>query len=450
MRKKGNTILFFILVLAFLIGGPFLIIYSQGYRFDIEKLMFLETGGIYVKAYPNDVSISIDDKYENKTAAFSRDLLIQNLLPENHDVKVEKDGFIKWEKNLTVEKKKVAEAKYIILFPEEIPFTTSIEGVFKFFKFPNDNRLLLIKEKGLTIFNQDNNEETTILNEKQMINNIKDVVFSKTGKKLIIINEKGSHYLVNTDSKVVSPSLIKNFNLKTKNIAFDPNNDNLVFFELNNQIYKMNIDKRTTPQLFKKDKVESSALYGEIMYTLEKGDLIKSGILLGTSDKLTKTPFETSVGNSYEIIQMEGQIFIIENKKIAYMLKDGLFEKILESREDLKYSPFYDKILFVSNNEIRLLLLKDTDSPFFKKAGDLVFISRLSNKIDDIKWLNGEYFVFSSNNKAYISEIDNRDRINSFEIPNVNASQILFNGNSRKLIILNNNSLSISEQKIVP
>jgi len=450
MRKKGNTILFFVLLLVFLVGGPFLIMYSQGYRFDVEKFMFLETGGIYIKAYPNDAFVSIDDKYENKTAAFSRDLLIQNLLPEEHNVKIEKDGFIKWEKNLLVEKKKVAEAKYIILFPNEIPFTKSIEGVISFFKFPNDNRLLLIKEKGLTIFNQDNNEETIVLSEKQMISNIKDVVFSKTGKKLIIINEKGSHYLVNTDSKVISPSLIKNFNLKTKSISFDPNNDAMVFFESNNQIYKINIDKRTTPQLFKKEKVEASALYGDIMYTFENGELIKSGILLGTSDKLTKTPFETSTSSSYEIIQMEGQMFIIENKKIAYILKDGIFEKILESKEDLKYSPFYDKILFVSNNEIRLLLLKDTDSPFFKKAGDLVFISRLSNKIDDIKWLNGEYFVFSSNNKAYISETDNRDRVNSFEISDINASQILFNGNSRKLVVLDNNSLSISEQRIVP
>ena len=443
--------MFIFLVIVFLVGGPFLIMYSQGYRFDMEKFLFLETGGMYVKAYPNDVSVSIDNKFENKTSAFSRDLLVQNLLPEEHDIKIEKDNYRKWEKNLLIEKKKVAEAKYVILFPNEIPFAKASEGVLSFFKFPNDNRLILIKEKGLYIFDQDKNEETQILAEKQMVANIKDIIFSKSGKKIILATEKGSYYLVNTESKVISPSLIKNFNIKTKNISFDPNNDSFVFFESNSQLYKMNIDKRTTPQLFKENKIKSSALYGDIMYTLEEdGNLIKTSILLNNPDTLTKTPFDINLSNSYSIIQMEGQVFLIENKKIAYMLKNGLFEKIIESNNELLYSPFYDKILFVSNNEIRLLFLKDIDSTFFKKSGEMVFISRLSNKINDIKWLNGEYFVYSTNNKAYISETDNRDRINSFEIPNVNASQLLFNGNSRKLIVLNNEKLSISEQKIIP
>lgn len=424
--------------------------YSQGYRFDMEKFMFVETGGIYVKIYPNDASVSVDNKYENKTSAFSRDLLIQNLLPEEHSVKIEKQDYRTWEKTLLIEKKKVAEAKYIILFPNNIPFLKSSENVIKFFKFPNDNRLVLLKEKELSIFDQEKNEEKIVLTGKQMINNIKDIVFSKTGKKLIIITSKGSHYLINTEAKIISPSLIKNFTIKTTNISFDPNNDAFVFFELNGLIYKMNIDKITTPIVFKKEKIETSSLYGDIMYSLEGGDLVRTSIMLNTTDKLTKSPLEIKKNSSYEIVQMEGQMFIFENKKIVYMLKDGLFEKIIESGEEIKYSPFYDKILFTNNNEIWLLLLKDNDSPFFKKAGELVFISRLSNKIDDIKWLNGEYFVFSSNNKAYISETDNRNRVNSFEIPNINASQILFNGNTRKIVILDNNDLSISEQRIVP
>lgn len=450
MKKKGRTILFIFLLLSFCAVGPFLIMYSQGYRFDIEKFVFVETGGIYVKVYPNDADVFVDNKYENKTATFSRDLLVQNLLPEEHIVKIEKQDYRIWEKNLLVEKKKVAEAKYIILFPNDIPFSKSIEGVNKFFKFPNDNRLILIKEKELSIFDQEKNEEKIILSGSQMINNIKDIVFSKTGKKIIVITEKGSHYLINTESKVISPSLIKNFTLKTKNISFDPTNEAMVFFESNSLIYEMNIDKRTTPTTFKKEKVETSSLYGDIMYSLEGGDLVRTSIMLNSTDKLTKEPLAINKASLYEIVQMEGQMFVFENKKIAYMLKDGLFEKVIESNEEIKYSPFYDKILFTDNNEIWLLLLKDADSPFFKKAGSKVFISRLSNKITDIKWLNGEYFVFSSNNKAYISETDNRDKTNSFEIPNINTSQILFDGNTRKLVILDNNNLSISEQRIVP
>ena len=72
MTKKSRTLLFFFLLIVFLVVGPSIIMYSQGYRFDTSKMKFIETGGIYVKTNPGDASVFINGKYENRTTGFSR------------------------------------------------------------------------------------------------------------------------------------------------------------------------------------------------------------------------------------------------------------------------------------------------------------------------------------------------------------------------------------------
>ena len=126
MTKRTRTLLFIFLVIVFLFVGPSIIMYSQGYVFDFHKMKYLETGGIYVKTYPGDADVSIDDDYQNRTSGFSRDLLIQNLLPENHTIKIEKKGYYSWQKTLGVKEKTVSEAKYVILFSKENPFASPL------------------------------------------------------------------------------------------------------------------------------------------------------------------------------------------------------------------------------------------------------------------------------------------------------------------------------------
>ncbi|MFA5310256.1 MAG: hypothetical protein WC386_00990, partial [Candidatus Paceibacterota bacterium] len=82
-------------------------------------------------------------------------------------------------------------------------------------------------------------------------------------------------------------------------------------------------------------------------------------------------------------------------------------------------------------------------------AYSVIFISRFSEKIGDIKWLNGDYFVYTLNDRVNISEIDNRDKINSFSLDK-DSSRIFFNGNTKKLFILDQNEFMVSENKVMP
>jgi len=450
MNKKGQTLLFFFLLILFLIVGPSIILYSQGYRFDLQKMKFLATGGIYVKTNPGDASVYIGGKYQNRTTGFSRDLLVQNLLPESHEIKIEKEGYHSWNKTLEVKEKLVSEAKYVILFPDEIPFVKIEDDVKSFYPFPDGNNFLVLTiGNELYSYDSETKESKRLLNNKQTPYNISDVVFSPSGKRAYIVTQTGLHYLLNLEN-TPSVSLIKTFSSKTTNIFFNPANEAEFYYQSKGYIFQVNVDKKTDPKLFKKEPVSAFMFANDSIYSLEQGNLARTNTILNTTETISAEPFQTNEKSQYKLVYMESEIFLIEDNKTIYLFnKDKKFEKLLEAQNNLEYTPYYDRILFKKDNELYLLLLKDTEAPFFKKAHSLIFISKFSENLGDIKWLNGDYFVYTLNNKLNISEIDNRDEINSFPV-NQSASKIYFNGNTRKLFVLDQNQFLVTEDKVMP
>jgi hypothetical protein len=449
MTKRTRTTLFILMVLVFTLIAPGIIMYSQGYRFDVKKMKFLETGGIYVKTLPGDATISIDDDYKNRTSGFSRDLLIQNLLPENHTIKIEKEGYHSWTKTLEVKEKKVTEAKYVILFPNDIPFTPIDNDVKNFYPYPDNNKILLLTVSNeLLSYDTEKKETSKILSKTQTPYNISDISFSATGRRALIKTSTGLHYLLNLESSTIT--LIKSMSSKTQNVIFDSNIEGSFFYQANNLIYRISADKQTAPKLFKKDKVEAFTVNGNDVYSLEKGILYRDNTTLNINETFSKEPFKTT--SNIELLSMENEIFLIENKKTVYLFnkETKIFDKKIEAKSELKYTPFYERILFAADNELWLLLLKDAETPFFAKAYSTIFISRFSQNIGDIKWLNGDYFVYTLDNKVNIGEIDNRDHINSFDLPQSETTKVFFNGNTKKLFLLNKEELLTSENRILP
>ncbi len=144
-------------------------------------------------------------------------------------------------------------------------------------------------------------------------------------------------------------------------------------------------------------------------------------------------------------------MFIIEDNKNLYFLnkENNSFENKINAQSGLRYTPFFNKILFYDDNNIWLMPLKRYESPFFKDAYSIINIASFDKKIDIIKWLNGDYFVFTLDKKIYISEIDNRDNLNMFDLDKNNVSNLFFNGNTKKLYILNDDEL-LEIEKLIP
>ena len=343
-------------------------------------------------------------------------------------------------KNLEIESKKVTEAKYIILFNENIIFNNIENNVSSF--YPNDNQILFLNNSNELLLYQ-SGEIEKILSTTQSPDNIENILFL-SNENIIIKTTTGLYYLLDIPNK--KTKLIRSFNIDTKNIQ---SRDNKLVYQFNNSIYEIDV-KKDSPKLISRNKVDAFTIDNDSIIALRGNQVIKLYDLTRAEELLY--PFEYYDKNSnYQIVFIEKELFIIEDNKNLYFLnkENNSFENKINAQSELRYTPFFNKILFYDDNNIWLMPLKRYESPFFKDAYSIINIASFDKKIDIIKWLNGDYFVFTLDKKIYISEIDNRDNLNIFDLDKNNVSNLFFDGNTKKLYILNDDEL-LEIEKLIP
>lgn len=140
-----------------------------------------------------------------------------------------------------------------------------------------------------------------------------------------------------------------------------------------------------------------------------------------------------------------------------FSLDSKSFEKFFEPVKALKISPDSKKLAYFSDSEIWLLFLQNKQDSPQKKAGDKVFLTRLSEKIENVFWLNSDYLIFNAGDKIKIAEIDDRDGINIIDLAEISkimpagnekTSEVFWNLADEKLYLFGNN-VYVSE-KLLP
>lgn len=112
--------LFFI----FIAVVPFLLLYSAGYRIDWENLTFEKTGGIFIHSDLSETRVFVNEEFVESGGVILRNTLVQDLNSnEVYKIRVEKDGYLPWYKDLIVYPNLVTEAR-IMMIPEKINFET--------------------------------------------------------------------------------------------------------------------------------------------------------------------------------------------------------------------------------------------------------------------------------------------------------------------------------------
>jgi hypothetical protein len=191
MKKWQRVFLFWMFCLIFFVVSPILVLYSQGFRLDFKKKTFVKTGGIFIKAYPKQVEVFLNEKLIKKTDFFFGSLLIQNLLPQKYKVKVKKEGFHPWEKNLEVYPGKVTEVKNLILFPQKIDFEKISSSVENFYPLSDQKRIILKEKSGedwnLSLYDIFKKNIVPLINEKNLSKNGADLINFKETKNLNVL-----------------------------------------------------------------------------------------------------------------------------------------------------------------------------------------------------------------------------------------------------------------------
>jgi len=112
-EQRIRAFLFYLSVIIFLIGLPFILSFALGYKFDRRSFKFTKTGLIALKTQPPGASVYLDEKLLNiKTPA-----TISELLPGKYQLRLELEKHYLWSNEVNVDADSVTRLERIILFP---------------------------------------------------------------------------------------------------------------------------------------------------------------------------------------------------------------------------------------------------------------------------------------------------------------------------------------------
>ncbi|MFH1582560.1 MAG: PEGA domain-containing protein [bacterium] len=349
----------------FIIGGPSAILYSQGYRINInvtegDKLI-TQTGGIFIKATPKQAEIYINGKIKEKTDFLFGSVLIENLLPGKYEIEVKKENYQSWKKSLEVKEKEVAEAKSILLFPEEFKFNPLMEDIENI--WPTQNQNIILKEtttSGWILKIYESGKETELLKEDDVYSKgaeLTNIIFSATSSELILeteIAKKKRYFSFNPEETPLSLTEVKNFNETTKYIynnytfkkeegilyvkslnseSFEKLSDSVIGIKISQDNKKLlYFSEHEISIFFLKDTIVPNKKEGDKMLLLRLSDNINDcawirsdHIVFSTDNNIKITEIDNrDVLNIIKVTETKNpEIFWNENEKKLYYLSEN-------------------------------------------------------------------------------------------------------------------------------
>jgi hypothetical protein len=425
----------------------------MGDRFDFKRMRITKTGGIYVRTFPAAGEITIDSNISQKPGLFANSIFVQSLLPKDHTVFIQKDGYYDYFKTLPVVEKQVTKLENVLLIKKSIEFKNLVDKVDYFSIAPNNQNVIALisgtKSTTLNYFslNSGNPPQTVSFPQPGKILSFK--WSGDSNKALIEIENYNNifYYLFNNASQnqttVKKPTVVRVVSLDktTQQISFNPQDSTQIFYIKNKNLYSLK-NNTTTP-----------VITGLLSYKISGNNItwLSSNGLLSSSDisgKLISALMEKNIkieaGQTYQIFNFSGKIFLQSGSALAFLNQDTkkmeditppiINYKILDSLDENKNL----NLIFWKSEKIYLYSFKD------KKFTMLFSGSQVSN----CQWINNNYIIFTQDDKIIISEIDYRGNINTITLPQT-ASKIYFNQQDGKLYVLTDNSLLVSD-KITP
>ena len=436
MEKIKRSLFFWLLAILFFIAGPAVILYSQGYRFDFRKGIFVHSGTITFKANPQNFNVKINGKPSNSQQLnrINSSFNVQGLLPGDYEIGLEKDGFQSWSKKTVVHSGVASEFWNILLVRgnyEKTEYDTS--GAEKFYISPKSDYAAYEKktDSGLEInlFNISSEKNDSSYNfpdwnfiedaRKENIEWSPDQAYISVPVEKKADNglEEYNYFIVDVDGET-SFNLGEFSNLKElSGVRWDPKEKGYLFFRSGSSLYRLNA----------RDNLDIVKISDDVLsFDLSKTDLyfIKSPNNLA---------YKTATDGKSEFQQITSgfpdennpeihRIITYDDDRIAFISRhedlfvynkgeyDTYFKKLGEGVKGVHFSDDGKKLLFWTKNEISVYFTQDWDVQPIRSENDLTNVTRYSDEIKNVQWFKDyEHIIFSTGKYVKIIELDPRD-----------------------------------------
>lgn len=428
------------------------VLYTAGYRYHFKKEKFQKSGGIILEFQPKEVKIYLQDKKIKETGFFDNSHKISDLLPGEYDTTIKKEGYYDWNKKIKVESEKVSFLKDIILFKKNTLPKITINGkIDNLALSPNEDKIFFTEQKEdslyFKIFNQKINEIISIalfkttstekivpkfsLNEKRIAFEVneKNYIYNLNSEELINIEklfpELGKKKVVDLDGQKIDEEINK-----IRNIHWNLNSDDALYFINNNDIYQLNLLNYSIKKIAKKEnypnfRIVDFYINGQKTYLIYSN---KNKFFLEQWDKNKneKILLLRDISPDFSFMPCpKPYLTLLDKKDKRLMVINTNAQEIIleESAKSINWSQKMD------NNNYKLTYNNDFEINTYSVNDDeKKLITRHSQVIDSVSWIaNYSHIVFIHGNSINITDLDENNKVmhtlfQGGEIKNIIAS----------------------------
>jgi len=459
MTNKKLKFYFYICITTFFVLLTIVLFYSFGYKYNIKEGKTIQTGAIVIKSDPENVDIYINNNlFENKNtlnSLLTGYVKIENLNSGVYNIKIEKDKYFSWEKNITVNSGYITELKNIVLLKNNYEknilrndLTTDL----------NTNNIWISNGKNKIIYRDKNNLNLSDLNLETKNNEIKtianfnntidDVIWSNDDSKIIVKtseDNKFSWHLINLENNKISDvSFIFNEISEVKNkYSFDF--DKSLFYLKNDTLYEFDYKKLVSKRMLK--NISGFLVHGNSLYYFEKGNpilyvsnlnnLLEAKIVSTMPDDFDNQSLARiikSSNNAYLILSLSGELYLISKINTVTFINSHV--------ENAYFTNHNERIIYYNNHEIWIYYIEEKIAQPSKKEFENELITRHSNNINNISlYANEEYLFYNEGGIFKFIEFDNRDKVNVFDILKLKNNNVFYSRDKNFIYYVEDNKL---------
>lgn len=283
LSKKKRHFYLFLCVIAFFILSPVIALYATGYRFG-DKFDLMKTGGMYIVTQSKDFDVFVNGEAQKSSSIFRRNFLIQDIKPNTYDIKVSKEGFMIWEKNVKVYPEKVNE-----LYPFNLPETIDIIPVSKTILTPTTGNSSTTKSKEIS------NKEFTYAKNLFLATTTNSISLTKNSTSTEEADNSLSHK--KPSLKIVSNEIFAEWLGDIDSVP----------------LYFCDLDKcETRISIYKGENVNGAELF------LDRSDLV----IFSTGSGIYVTEMDGKGGRNIQPVVLGLYDFRIDDEGVLYLKKD--------------------------------------------------------------------------------------------------------------------------------
>lgn len=408
-----RRITYTIFIAIFLIAAPLIVLYTMGYRYNLEKGRVQKTGIIRVTSEPKGADIYLNGvKYElGQTPA-----RVEKLLPGDYEIRLAKDGYYDWKKKLPVYENGTTFAEKIILWKKSEAKNLTTTTADSWLVSPDKNIIALSDGKenislidiNSGIFGEISGGNFETITKITGQDSVKLLSFSPSGRYLLaqaVKTEKISYYLIDTLNKTNRKITGQEYSI----IKWDTSADTLYGYNKSG-LWNINLSNLKAQLIAKSLLADDFYVSGKIIYFITNAAISRQVIASGEQNDIEKINcndcFISEIKNNRLFAKNNfGKMFIIDlNRQIRTIEMSAKNYNWLNG----------NSLIIYNDNEIYIYeLAKNTPE----------LITRLGSEILFAIWHpNGRDLIFSTEGKIKIIELDNRELRNIIDITNVPAS----------------------------